>query len=545
MSSDVLTLGNLGNEKHKRFLRHISDIFDNHRGNISDNLAFTKFKNNSSNHTILFNTLSPDLDGKQLIAVDNDGAAGSSVLFAPIDVQSIICSDKRNNDSINILIDGKANKKRIWEAISDEKIIKLLIRLDESNENNSTPPPTIQGFSITFADSTKTKYRISVVMVNKDNEIISQVSNMDSSYETNNAQFFQFTNPVDGATRIVIDIELVGTNIFEWKLNNITLYSHMNDQSLRSLGDSGIITYTAVPNNVLVREAKDEILKQEDQGVPLKTIPTTDKEFEHTDSYGSPLVAAPNLEHQYFDNLQSQQITKIANIKRLFSTTDLSNGKKVYTFETNPDTKNLTLTFSPTDQINKTPDEPVYEMEQLVDKGYIKKGGFKNYCLTFFIKMDEITMQDQYLVYKYGGWLFNDQLPDLSRSTDIYIPIDGDTNPQVFTEYRYNFFNEIKEGIIVDNVPRPLLSESKWVGFQFIRRVDTNNTCIVDININKNPVDENGNFTNKEFESFLKFSDLSTDDHIANTWGGINEIISVSGSKYISLYGISLYELEW
>src|SRR5688500_13186780 len=161
--TDVLTLGNIGNPKHKAILRHISDVFDNYKGNITGNIALTTF-GNSPIHKILFNTLSPELDGKKLISVENN----DSVLFAPIEVKSIICSDKRNNDSVGILIDTtKNNKKQIWEAISDEKITKLLVRLDE--QEGSLAPPN-QGLSITFADSIRTKYRVGVTMVNKENE---------------------------------------------------------------------------------------------------------------------------------------------------------------------------------------------------------------------------------------------------------------------------------------------------------------------------------------------------------------------------------------
>jgi hypothetical protein len=546
MSGDVITLGNMVNAKQKAIIRHISDFFDNHRGNVSGNIALTKF-GNSASHTILFNTLSPELDGKQLISVENN----DSVLFAPLEIKSVICSDKRNNEGINTLIE-KTNKKHIWEARSDDKIIKLLLRLDEQEDLESE----IAGFSITFADAVRTKYRIGVTMVNSENEIISQTTGLDSSFESNNAQFFQFANTVQGATRIVVDIEVVGTNIYEWKLNNITLYSHMNGKSLQSLADLGVITYSMYPNSVMVREAKDDILKVENEGKPTNEIlkkgqeavasPAIEETFEHTDSFGTPLVQAPNLNHQFFDNLQSAQMTKIANIKRLYSTTETRNGKKIYTFETDPNTKNLTLTFSPSDELNRYPDEPVYDMEKLVEKGHIKKGGFKNYCLTFFLKMDDITMQDQYLVLKTGGWLFNDQLPDLARAVDFYIPITGsDPRPQVFTEYKYNFFNEVKDGIKINEVQAPIIQDGKWIGFQFTKQVIDKDNAINTLRINTNPVDENGNFTNKEFKDFLIFEDKSTEDHQAGTWGSVNEIISVSGSKYVSVYGISIYEVQW
>ena len=558
MSGDVITMGNIGNPQHRSILRHISDVFDNHRGKIDGYVALTKFQANGV-HTILFNSLSPDLNGKQLLSVENN----DSVLYAPIEIQSIICSDTRNNSTVNVLTSPK--NKEVWEAISDEKIIKLLLRLDESSE---TIPP-IEGLSIRFADGTKTKYRVSITMVNSNNETLSHVANMDSSFETNNAQFFKFSKPVEGATRIVVDIELVGTNIYEWKISNITLYSHMNGQSLKALSDVGVITYNEYPNSVLSNKANDDILKLDEVGKPTnevlnkddegKALPAVtapdEKTFEFTDSYGSPLVTAPRLEHQFFDRLDETKLKKISSIKRLYSTTDLKNGHKIYTYETNPDTKNITLTFQPTEEVAKYPDEAQYDMAKIVEQGYIKKGGFKNYCLTFYVKMDEIIMQDQFLVWKYGGWLWNDQMPELSRSTDIYVPITGaDHRPRAFSEYFLNKFKEIKDGITINDIPAPVIPEGKWVGFQMIRQVQEDGTCVIDIDINKNPYDEEtGKFNTSNFEPYFELIDVSREagdenqgdtGHQANIWGGLNEMISIGGSKYISFYGISLYEID-
>lgn len=548
-TGDVLTLSNIGNPQHRSILRHISDVFDNHRGKIDGYVALTKFKGNT--HTILFNSQSPELNGKQLISVENN----DSILYAPIEIESIICSDKRNNATVNTLI--APNNKETWEAVSDEKLIKLLIRLDESGDS----VPGIAGLSIKFADGVRTKYRTSVTLFNNENEIISQTAGMDSAFgETNMRQFFKFTNTVEGATRIVLDIELIGTNIYQWKIDNITLYSHMNHSSLKALADSGTIIYNEYPNNIMMRKGTDEILKdiEEPQKAEIVSELPDKEQFEHCDSYGTPLVLAPKLDHQYFDRLTENDLKKISSIKKLYSITDLKkNGHKIYTFETDVNTKNITLTFSPAEEMAKYPDEAVTDIDKIRERGYIKKGGFKNYSLTFYVKLDDIIMQDQFLVIKYGGWLWNDQLPEMARSTDIYIPITGDDHrPRVFTEYVLNNFKEIKEGITINDIPAPVIPEGKWIGFQFIRQVsDDGRSCTVNIDINTNPFDENtGQFINTtNFEPYFQLVDMDREDdinerdmdtsHVANTWSGINEQISLGGSKYISLYGISLYEL--
>src|SRR6478735_2402224 len=111
----VITLDGIKNQKHRNFIKYVSDIFDENRGNIPDDLAFTRF--NGSNHTILFNTANPELNGKSLVQFDND-----KVLFAPAEIQSLICNDPSNNPTINTLI--LPNNKNTWEAKSDDKILK-------------------------------------------------------------------------------------------------------------------------------------------------------------------------------------------------------------------------------------------------------------------------------------------------------------------------------------------------------------------------------------------------------------------------------------
>ncbi len=539
-----LTVDNIKNNKHREFIRKVSDAFDNHRGNIPEHLALTTFTE-QTNQKIIVNTLSPELNGKQLILVNNN----EGVLLAPLDIQSIVCSDKRNNESVNLL--SIKNNQNVWEAVSDEKLIKLLIRFNE-------PKVTINGFSIQFADSIKTKYRLGATMVNEDNEIISQAGKMETSFETNSHQFFQFAEPVQGVNRVIIDLELVGTNIFEWKVKNISLYTFMNQGSLKSLNDSGVLTWTLIPNAILIREGPDFEEVQPDKEGNLvsalkiseenRRIDQTELPSEDVDFYGSPLPALPLKTIQYFDKLNSEDLKKISSIKRLYTISKLRNGNEFYTFETDANTKSLQLSFSPTVELNKNTDEPETDIQKLVEKGYIRYGGFKNYCLTFYMKLDDITMTDQNLVWKYGGWLFNDQLQELARSTDVFIPL-GKGTPTVATEYRYQWYNTVKDNIdALSFKDYDIIPEGKWVGFQFIRKVEDGVSTIT-VRINKVAFNDDGQPTDlsnsNNWIPILSFKDKATEDHIANVWGGINEIIQVTGAKYVSFYGISLYELKW
>jgi len=535
----VISLDGIKNQKHRNFIKYVSDIFDENRGNIPDDLAFTRF--NGSNHTILFNTANPELNGKSLVQFDND-----KVLFAPAEIQSLICNDPANNPTINTLI--LPNNKNTWEARSDDKILKIMINLKDK-----TP---IAGFSVKFNDSTKTKYRMSLTLFNDEKSVLSQVpTNMDSSWDTNNTQFFQLATLVEGVTKAVMDIELVGQNKdFEWKVDNISFYSNMNLESLRALSDSGIITWSLIQNSVFVKEldekSKELLTLQEPQSAPeqeiLLTAPNTD-----IDHYGSPIPYKPITDREYFDNLSAADMIKISNLTRLYTVTDLPTGDKIYTFETDANEKNLTLKFSPMKEMQKYPDDPVVQLDRITQPpGMIKQGGFKNYVLTFYVKLDGLTMTDQKLLWKYGGYYFNQARPELSRAVDVTIPINnksGDSMPRVYTEYFFNSLVDMSGYMTILDDSFKGLEEGQWVGIQCIRQVDTQNKQAVQIiRINKNPFNEENNSINTSgFVDYIRYDDIQIGEHIPAIWGGTQELISITGSKYVSLYGISLYECEY
>lgn len=530
----VITLGNIGKEKHRKFIQKVSDIFDENRGNIPDDLAFTRF--NGSNHTILFNTANPELNGKSLVQFDND-----RVLYAPAEIQSLICNDPANNPTINTLI--IPNNKNTWEAKSDANIIKIMI-----NFKDKTP---IAGFSTKFNDSTKTKYRVSLTLFNDEKNVLSQVpTNMDSSWETNNTQFFQLATLVEGVTKAVMDIELVGQNKdFVWKIDNISFYSNMNLESLRALSDSGIVTWSLIQNSVFVKELDDKSKELLTMSAPQQQQQEQEIITGDIDHYGSPIPYKPITDREYFDNLSADEIVKISNLTRLYTVTDLPTGDKIYTFETDSNTKNLTLKFSPMKEMAKYPDDPVVQLDKITQSGMIKKGGFKNYVLTFYVKLDGLTMTDQKLLWKYGGYYFNESRPECSRAVDVTIPINnksGDT-PHVYTEYFYNSLVDMANRVTVKDISFKGLEEGQWVGIQCIRQVDTQNQHAIQIvRINKDPFNpENNSINTNGFEEYLLYNDLKIDNHTPAVWSGTQEIVSVSGSKYVSLFGLSLYEVEY
>jgi hypothetical protein len=531
----VITLGNIGNDKHRKFIQKVSDIFDENRGNIPDDLAFTRFS--GMNHTVLFNTATPELNGKSLIQFDND-----KVLFAPTQIQSLICNEPSNNPTINILTIPDNN--HVWEAKSDDKIIKLLINFRDKTR--------IEGFSIRFADAVRTKYNMTLMLANENNEILSQVvSGMESSWDTNNQQFFQLGSKVEGVTKAVIDLELVGTNDYVWKVNNLTFYNNMNLESLKSLSKLGVITWSLVQNSVFTKDLEQQGEKTSD--LLKMDQPQTESQQElqapsnqYIDHYGSPLPYAPLTNRQYFDNLSQDEIVKISSLPRLYTVTDLPTGDKIYTFET--DSNEFTLKLSPLQEMNKYPDEPVIQLDKIVKSGEIKKGGFKNYVLTFYIRMDGITMTDEKLTWKYGGYYFDRTRPELARAMNVTIPINNKSGitPHVYTEYVYEKLKDMSDKLHMLGDFKGI-EDGQWVGIQFIRQVDTDNdTAVQKVRINKNPFDADNQTINPNgFEDYLVYNDTSSEDHIAHVWGGVVDLISVKGSKFVSLYGLSLYEVEY
>jgi len=532
----VITLDGIANPKHRSVLRYISDVFDEHRGNIPDHIALTKF--NSNNHTILFNTESPELNGKTLIPFDND-----KILFAPVNIKSIICSDPKNNSTVNILTQKNNHN---WEAVSDENIIKLFLQMEDST--------TIEGFSIRFSDAVRTKYRVSIELGNEQG-ILSDMGNMDSSWETNNHQFFQFSNPVEGVTKAVLTIELPGTNKdFQWKINNISFYSNMNMQSMRSLNEAGIITWTMVSNPTIrkgmtqepVIDTVDEndipTMKQDTQ---IQPIPNPEFDVDH---YGSPLIYAPDMSRQFFDNLSSEEIVRLSNLPRLYAAMNLPTGDKIYTFQTNEKDRTLTLKFSPQEEMNKYPDEAITDLDKLLETGQMKKGGFKNYILTMYLKLDKMPQTNQILLWKYGGFFFSKAQPQMSRAVNITIPINNrtDETPHVYTEYAFQQFNDMTKNLAINDSSFKGLEAGKWYGIQFIRQVDTpNKRSRQIIRINKDPMDDDGILRNPNgFETWITYGDMEEENHIPHVWGGINDIVSIVGAEFVNLYGISLYEID-
>ncbi len=180
----------------------------------------------------------------------------------------------------------------------------------------------------------------------------------------------------------------------------------------------------------------------------------------------------------------------------------------------------------------------------------IKQGGFKNYVLTFYVKLDGLTMTDQKLLWKYGGYYFNQSRPELSRAVDVTIPINnvsGGDMPRVYTEYFFNSLVDMSGYMTILDDSFKGLEEGKWIGIQCIRQVDTQNKQAVQIvRINKNPFNEENNSINTSgFVDYIRYDDIQIGEHIPAIWGGTQELISVTGSKYVSLYGISLYECEY
>jgi hypothetical protein len=261
------------------------------------------------------------------------------------------------------------------------------------------------------------------------------------------------------------------------------------------------------------------------------------------------LPYAPLTNRQYFDNLSQNEIVKISSLPRLYTVTDLPTGDKIYTFETNSD--ELQLKFFPLEEMNKYSDEPVIQLDKIVKSGEIKKGGFKNYVLTFYIRMDGITMTDEKLTWKYGGYYFDRTRPELARAMNVTIPINNKSGitPHVYTEYVYEKLKDMSDKLHVLGDFKGI-EDGHWIGLQFIRQVDTDNdTAVQKVRINKNPFDADNQTINPNgFEDYLVYNDTSSEDnndHIAAIWSGVIETVSVKGSKFVSLYGVSLYETEF
>lgn len=512
--SNVMNLDSMKSPKMKAVLRNIVDYFDNKRGNVEENLALTIFKDMNGPHEIVMNTLSPDLNGKQLVKV---GASG--LLLSRVKIANIVCSDPKNNDQITLLADP--NNKITYEARSDTNKIRFFIKLDD-------PESDVAALSIGFANAVDRQYMFDIFLVNQNGDYVSEVHGVVPSQDTNTTQFFQLQNKAEGVDRILIDMEVLMNENFTWLLKSIQIYSHMDDKAMKLLSDAGTVVWQKIGNPLLTK-------KFNDPNAPKLVATAEEQQF--LDPYGTPIPVTPDFDKAFYDQVQDPV--------RPYAITPIAVGQgDIKVYESNKDTQNLTFNFSPSQQINRYPDEAIVTMDKLVEKGAIKHGGFKNYCLTFYIKLDGINRVGQYLIWKYGGWLFNSEFPNMCRATDVYIPV-GDSNefPKVFEEYTYGKLIEQQEGVIFSSTEPISLEENKWIGIQFIREVINKNHCKVTMKVNRNPI-ENDRLKPNRFETFMVFEDVTREGHQANTWGGIVEVLSVTGARYINIYGLSLYEFN-
>lgn len=331
----------------------------------------------------------------------------------------------------------------------------------------------------------------------------------------------------------------------------------MNMQSMRSLNEAGIITWTMVSNPTIrkgmtqepVIDTVDEndipTMKQDTQ---IQPIPNPEFDVDH---YGSPLIYAPDMSRQFFDNLSSEEIVRLSNLPRLYAAMNLPTGDKIYTFQTNEKDRTLTLKFSPQEEMNKYPDEAITDLDKLLETGQMKKGGFKNYILTMYLKLDKMPQTNQILLWKYGGFFFSKAQPQMSRAVNITIPINNrtDETPHVYTEYAFQQFNDMTGRMIIIDGSFKGIESGKWIGIQFIRQVDTENKKSRQIvRINKNPMNESGILKNPyDFNDYIIYDDKyieGLEQHTPHIWGGVNEVISIVGAEFVNLYGVSLYEVE-
>ena len=197
--------------------------------------------------------------------------------------------------------------------------------------------------------------------------------------------------------------------------------------------------------------------------------------------------------------------------------------------------------------MNKYPDEAQTDLDKLLQTGYIKKGGFKNYILTLYIKLENITRTNEMLLWKYGGFFFSKAQPQMSRAVNLTIPISntGADTPHVYSEYFFEQLVDMTGSLMVNQeLDFKGIESGKWIGLQLIRNVDTENKKAIQIvRINRNPMDERGRLVNPNgFENYLVFNDEGNDNHIPHVWSGVVEVLSIIGAEFVSIYGISLYE---
>lgn len=246
LGGNFLSVGHLRSPQHKEIIRALDTYLDEIREDFENKiLEFVEVDRNTGQRVIIYNPFKPEVQGTVLVNAD-------SFLYELCEIGVIVCYDKKFNSNIALLVDEK--NKRAWNATIPEGETKIAIKL--ANKHSK-----IAGVGLTFDDATSRDYEVTVSFITEGNVTKSQLLKIKPSSRTNNKQFFALNSTIDNISRVTIDLKEITTDsVSTYNLRNISIFSTINRELLRSMADNNIIEFFEIDNPIFLKEAPQEDL---------------------------------------------------------------------------------------------------------------------------------------------------------------------------------------------------------------------------------------------------------------------------------------------
>lgn len=247
LGGNYIDLSHISNYKHKQLIRDVSDFIDENHAKITDDIGITTFNPNTPYVQVLrVNTYDKSLNGSVLI----DALA---YLYSPVELQAILSTEAKYNDTIGVLIDNKKKRTQTWKAKTFNPI-DIAIKLKK--------PSIVKGMSFMFSDSSTKSYKFGIDFVAENDDIISQLTPLESSNTTNLKQIIALKNPIEDIDRIIIHMDVEHKEEgeeYEMDISHIGVLGEVNTQLLDAMNTNYLVDFTLFDNPVFVKKDKTKI----------------------------------------------------------------------------------------------------------------------------------------------------------------------------------------------------------------------------------------------------------------------------------------------
>lgn len=245
LGGNVLNMDHIKSYKHKQLLRDLSDFIDYRKAKVPEDFATGIFIDADNKvFQVVANTKTEDLNNKVFVDAE-------SYLYDTVKVKFIACNDKNYNEKISLITDKGVIGQHVWDGPIGQKT-RIGMRLNEIS--------MVSGITISIPDATKQKYKIAIQLVDENNDIISEVMDVDISQFSNMQQIIAFNNPIPDIDRVFVYLDIDTDNEdYQAHVFHIDVLKDVNRNLLKSMSNLNILPYQLLENPVFVRKDKTNI----------------------------------------------------------------------------------------------------------------------------------------------------------------------------------------------------------------------------------------------------------------------------------------------